>query len=671
MRKIFLISLLIMLLPLSAFAWKHGGDYDLIQCIDSGGGDAQTQGDYVNQCSYSIFVSSGYSTDMSSQTMGGFLPNINNIPRVILTGPLDQLATNYNQPRFMWNYIDEDVNPQASYFVQLSTASDFSVINDSSLEQELTDKFWIPGTGITEGAYWWRVRAKDGPWHEWCTSTASFRISIDTSVPADVEVTSVIAHISSCTVSAYADDYSQLSYAIRYSVDPAFDVAISTTSDWFGLGYGAASTQTLALIPNTTYHFQARSKDVLTNESDWSATFTRVTLCNPLSTAFTFPYVSSTSIQVSWSPDSNSADTTYVVRASSTNVFDGSDGAVIYSTVTAQAHTDFHSLNTNSFYWFEIKAINHEGISTVWSALGSEATLASEPENLSWGTIDNTSMEVVFGAYSPDNPYSTIYTVQLSTVSDFTETIESSQTTRGSMSAIIDGLDPNTTYYARVIAENWDGHVTTGTISPSWRATRCTSPDNLAWGAITNETIDIDFGASSPDNPGVTIYNVQLSEEDDFGSIASSSETRRYTGTQTVTVEGLNPNTTYYARVQAINHEGVIDATQLTSPIWHASYVTAPNSPDWGIVNSGDIEITWQASVPDNPTNTIYRVEMSTYTGFDYIHQYTETTHNAGSAVVNGLIPTTTYYARVIATNWDGVSSTTTVAGWRSTLMSG
>ena len=120
------------------------------------------------------------------------------------------------------------------------------------------------------------------------------------------------------------------------------------------------------------------------------------------------------------------------------------------------------------------------------------------------------------------------------------------------------GLTPNTQYTFNSKARNRISAETWYTADHS-TYTMATVPGVPVFTAVSSYSVTVNWADNG--NPGaVTLYRAQVSEEASFAVVAASSETYNLSAT----MSGFSPNTTYYARVAAINLAGAI--TNYTAP---------------------------------------------------------------------------------------------------------
>ena len=442
-----------------------------------------------------------------------------------------------------------------------------------------------------------------------------------------------------------------------------YNIQVSSWSGWTGdftegFTYELNFT-TSNILPNHEYYFRVRAINHAGTPSEWVVLGSTYTRASPPSN-LVWEEITTTTIRVSWAasePD-NPADTVYIVELSTISDFSG----YIYSssTVHSQQSAVVSGLTPNTTYYGRVVAVNQLGLREISNLSGWKATLCSLPEGVSWSEVSTYSITVLWSVSEPDNPAETIYRVELSTASDFSGYIYSSATVHAQRSAVVIGLTPNTTYYGRVIAVNWENIASTTIISTP-KVTLANPPVFISYSDVTNTQITVNWSENS--NPlNVTKYVCEVSSISTFSEIISSSVTYNLY----FTVDNLQPNTTYYFRVKAINHEEV--ATNWVEFPTKVTLCSEPDNVGWGSVAENAVDVYYGAGSPPNPSNTIYRVELSTKVEFDVITASVESTCGANGVTIHGLTPNTTYYARVIAINWENIASTTAVSSAKVTL---
>ena len=116
-------------------------------------------------------------------------------------------------------------------------------------------------------------------------------------------------------------------------------------------------------------------------------------------------------------------------------------------------------------------------------------------------------------------------------------------------------MTPNTTYYARLRSNNHAGSAN-AFVSAS-TATTSDTPGGPTFSAWTTTSLTVNWTDGA--NPvGKATYTYELHGDAAYTSLVSS---KTALGTLTSgAINGLTPNTTYYARVRSSNHSGTFNA---------------------------------------------------------------------------------------------------------------
>ncbi len=144
----------------------------------------------LQSCNFTIMQSTYYWRIRTEDNAGNYqLSTINytllidttppSVP--VLSSPVDGLTTNYMTQTFTWAPADDSGFRGGSgvkeYILQISTSSDFSVINQEIITVETSS-----AATLSEGNYYWRVNSRDNALN-YQLSTINYQLLIDTSAP--------------------------------------------------------------------------------------------------------------------------------------------------------------------------------------------------------------------------------------------------------------------------------------------------------------------------------------------------------------------------------------------------------------------------------------------------------------------------------------------------------
>jgi hypothetical protein len=230
----------------------------------------------------------------------------------------------------------------------------------------------------------------------------------------------------------------------------------------------------------------------------------------------------------------------------------------------------------------------------------------------------------------------------------------------------ISGLSAGTTYYYRACANN-DGSgpgtanqvcgdvqafTTTGTSAPSVSTSAAT--------AIANTSAQLN-GSVNAHGAG-TVYVFEHGTSTAFGQIAPVPSGNAGSGTTglavTTSLSALQPRTTYFYRLVAVNAQGTIRGSVMTftttGPAVAPSVTTVPAS---NITQTGAL---LKGTLNPRGQTTTFTFEYGTTTSFGQITAVDNAGNHSSTVPISlpasGLAPNTTYLYRIVATNATGTS---------------
>jgi hypothetical protein len=444
-------------------------------------------------------------------------------------------------------------------------------------------------------------------------------------------------------------------------------VASTTTFNLFG------STTTLS--PNTTYYFRvfATSKSSVSPYTDFGSTMTYA--WTPAAAASAFSGVQPHQLTTSWLNGGNPVNTsTYSLVASTEASFPNLDSGNVFLTTRPAGASPTGTLTgslPNTTYYLFAAALNSVGAASPYQALGSTLTPAAAPLTAvtTFTALTTTGFTAIWNA--DGNPLSvTTYTVEASTSPTFDPGATydlAFDTVPNAPAATFTGLNPNTTYYFRVRARDFDGRVTAYSALGS-TSTFAATPQapNFDVSPPTSSSLRLDF-ASGGNGPG-TWYRANISTASNFGG--GAVVTTQTVSTLFISTTGLSIDTTYFMRVAAIGNDGTLTAfVSNSTPTLANAPLTAVST--FSSVQQSSFTAFWSRN-GNLVSVTTYTVQVSTAQDFnngvfDQVVFDTAPAGGAPQATFTGLTHNTTYYFRVSAQNYAGVDSAYAVLGATST----
>jgi len=411
-------------------------------------------------------------------------------------------------------------------------------------------------------------------------------------------------------------------YEISQSTISDFSSAVSTPIA-FAANFTGTTTTFINLVNGTPYYFRVRAENSQNIVTGFSTAGSTTTLVTPATTLLSGTAQGGSSITWTWS---NVAGATF-------KLYDSGTSTLIAGGIASTSYTEIN-LSTNTSYSRKVTAVLYG--ESAFSNIVSTCTLASSPTSANPTNVQASQFMAHWGANG--NPSGTSYLVVASADSGFSTIAASSNTT--ATSAVITGLQADTTYYVEVQAINLNGISTAFVALPSTQTlpNPPTAP-TPAGSALGTSSIAWSWNSVS----GATGYRVVSSIGGNLSGDLGSSATF-------FVQVGLSTNTAYAASVAAFNAGGTSTSTLL------AKYTLALAPTGSSITDVGGSSITLSWPNPGNPAGTTYSARLW-QTGAS-----TTTFNGTGnSAVFTGLVNSTTYYLSVVTINGDGISTTADV----------
>ncbi|MFH1725741.1 MAG: fibronectin type III domain-containing protein, partial [Elusimicrobiota bacterium] len=366
------------------------------------------------------------------------------------------------------------------------------------------------------------------------------------------------------TPAGYLVEYSTRSDFVPVSSSAWFQNAEQSTGTIIAGGVGG-------LDANTTYYLRALARNSNLLTTAYSALAATATLAGaPATAATTFTVVGLTSVTVAWDRNGNAVDvTTYTaVLSTGPSYPNGFSGNVPLSTAPAGASptATLSGLEFNTTYYLFVEAVNHNGLGSGYTALGSTATLTYPPATAvtTFTLVDITSMTVAWernGNLVDVTTYTAVLSTGASYPNAFVGNLSLSTAPAGaSPTATLTSLEPNTTYYLFAESRNHNGRGS-GFIALGSTATLAYPPATAVTTFtvvnITSMTVAWDRNGNPVD---VSSYTAVLSTGSSYPNSFSGNQTLSTApagASPTATLTSLEPNTTYYLYVKATNHNGL------------------------------------------------------------------------------------------------------------------
>ena len=394
-----------------------------------------------------------------------------------------------------------------------------------------------------------RIRAQNG-------SNLVTSFSAVGSTQTQVQPAGIPQNLSGTAVSASSISWTwdAVSGATSYKVYEATstNVLLATvgTNSWLETGLAVNSV-----------HARVVTSIVGSLESGLSNNATAVTFAN-IPVIGAAPVILSTQITANWGSNNNpSGITTYQAQISQ-------DAGFISSTTftTANLSVPFPNLSSDTTYYMRVSAINQAGFATSPANLQTARTLPGVPGAQPFTNISQSQIQANWTAPAngADNSYKVVISSALNPSSNNLPLNQSTITFNTSYA--FPNLLPNVLYFVDIEALNNSGNSGFAHIgsTPTWA-----NVPGVGTPPVVLSSTQITANWTANGNPSGTSYLAQISQDPGF-----SSSTTVTTSNLSVTFPNLNPNTTYFMQVSAVNQAGIV-----TTPTTLAPARTLPGAP--------------------------------------------------------------------------------------------
>lgn len=414
------------------------------------------------------------------------------------------------------------------------------------------------------------------------------------------------------------------------------------------------------LDPDTTYYFKVKSAADADGQYTGASTDTWAAAPTGMyfnSAYFTAPSSFTATINAAWAINGNPEWTRYEVTY---DVVPGFTSAVTVPKTSPQGNPAVISgLSANTTYYLKVRARGVNGMLTAETSYISTATLAINLPGISDGVFE-TSATVSWTPVddSVDIPLkSEGYKLVISLSELLTPPVIAwSSPLSSDSSTSLTPLLRNTTYFYSVNTVNWND--VSDLTSKRTFTTLAARPQNLALAAVSSTTARLNWTAlpSSPQDVSALGYRLEGSSVNFNGS-----DTPLYTANQTVaistlTLNGLDENTTYYLRTASVNISGKRNYTAALSTI---TLTSPPSANLTTIVPETDALTVFIFPLPGtlqrNSCEGYKLIASSTnFNGTGVVLSSSTPDPKDFALALTGLRPNTPYNLRLATLNWDG-----------------
>jgi uncharacterized protein (TIGR02145 family) len=225
----------------------------------------------------------------------------------------------------------------------------------------------------------------------------------------------------------------------------------------------------------------------------------------------------------------------------------------------------------------------------------------------------------------------------------------------GSFSGTLTGLTPNTTYYVRAYATNSAGTGYGNEISFQTLPVAVPTLITTDASGITQTTVTSGGTISNDGGATVTERGIVYGTSNDPTTSDTKVSSGSGTGSFSVNITSLTPNTTYYIRSYAINSAGTGFGNNIT---FQTSVPAVPSLTTRELLNITNTTATGGGSITNDGGSSITAKGICWGTSPNPTTADSKTTDGTGTATftsfITGLSANVTYYVRAYATNSTG-----------------
>ena len=466
--------------------------------------------------------------------------------------------------------------------------------------------------------------------------------------PTITSASSIAADALTLNWTAPGGNGSLTNYLLEYSTDPAIATGVQTLNP----GGGSTSQGVGGLQANTTYYFQMKAQNA-SGYSGYSNKFSVLTRpAAPTNLAKT--YIKQTAVNVQWTPPGGTL-TGYQLQVATDNGF----GNVVQTPTPGGGASSFGvtGLSQNTTYFLRIRAKN-TGDESGYGAYSNVIQIQTPPDPPGAPQLTNatgltqTQMTVNWNGSSG---IVNGYTLEYSKNAGFSP-VDSIVTNDGNANKQqVTGLTSKTTYYFRLRGFNSGGHSAySNTLSVQTLPDPPSQPTNFIVTNIAQTSVGLQWQA--PGTGDQTGYEIQYTTDPTFSGTVPSQNIGNAAAT-TATVSNLQPYTTYYFRLRAVNAGGGSTPAETNAQ----TLPTAPAPPtnlSASLVTQTSFTVSW--SVPAGPV-TGYQLDYSTASNFAGATTIAIAGGGTTSQPLSGLTQNTTYYVRIRGINTGGTGTNSDV----------
>ncbi|KKR06865.1 MAG: NHL repeat containing protein [Candidatus Peregrinibacteria bacterium GW2011_GWC2_39_14] len=524
----------------------------------------------------------------------------------------------------------------------------------------------------TNDQLWFRVRAKGE------TGNSAYATCSPVYTLADTGFT--LTHSSTgsgsilISISSEGTNPSNTEYAIMIGTQYLHsDRSLYDSAEWNTKTTWDTTEMAIGLNPNETYEIKAKARNGENIETSFNTAEYQTTLATIIP-SFTISDILTTSFRIPLTSDGNPAGTQYAIKNGTQYL---QTNRTFGETATWQTQTEWGGgtgptitgLTENTSYTIRLFSRNSEEIETTGPA-STAYTAVDAPSNFQATAIDSTSMSFSVDQFTNDSTYlSGYFFYGYSIPEDLGGYYSFSNWNNGEFTGYQwthSSLTPNKQFIHHIKQRNQEG-----TESAIVNLTACTAANTPAISASNITTTTFDVTIDKNGNPDGTYYTIRSAGMYLNGEGTLSEPERWFTAdsTNTFTISGFNPGSTYLTAIQAKNCDNIGTETSTTT-----AYIlpVSPGTPDVTPYTTS-VNVNIDSGFNDD-SEVLFAIQFATnesFTDAEYVQadgtldetatwQIYNDWGGISGKLVTGLSTNTPYYIKIRVKNGGGVEATPT-----------
>lgn len=508
------------------------------------------------------------------------------------SAPTANVASSITVSSFQANWTAPSGGTPDNYKLDVATNNSFTSYV-TGYEDKTVSGISDAVTSLTTGTtFYYRIRAVNASG----TSANSATITVATTPDAPVAIDATDNESSQFTA-----NWNSVSGASSYSLEVcvASDNFSPNLAAYNNIDVGDVTSYTVSgLSNNTTYKYRVWV-DIEGSSSTYSNEISQKTTPPPPDpTDIGATNIKSTSFTANWSDKSANGATSYLLDVSEAENFSSYVTGYEEKTVTGVYSFNVTGLDAETTYYYRVRSVNGSGTTGGSSEYldspeyESVTTALPAPTASAATSVSASGFSANWGAVSG----ATTYYLDISEASDFSSFITGYENTDvGNVTSdAITGLSRGTTYYYRVRAS--DGTNSSSNSNTISAITLCAAPTATAASSVTPGSFQANWDATT----GATSYELDVATDNSFSAYVSGYEDLDVGINTSLSVSGLDANTTYYYRVRAVNATGTSNNSNTintTTSVGTYTKWTGTVSTVWNLANN------WTNGIPGSTTD--------------------------------------------------------------------